>query len=146
MPDQFIERSAPRLDGLPRRRRRERAVTVVVTGLAVLGGATLAGCQTSPAAERRLVKRARSLEHTVAVWGRTEAERPERLARAVGFTDADLRGRVDRYRRAEEGAAEWLRRDADRWQQRQRLYWKETGRILGGHPAGIERSAVTLFY
>jgi hypothetical protein len=62
------------------------------------------------------------------------------------LADADLRGRVDRYRRAEEGAAEWLRRDADRWQQRQRLYWEETGRILGGHPGRIEYNAVTLFY
>lgn len=123
-----------------------RRATAVVAGLAVLAVVALAGCRTSPVGERRLAKRTSSLEHTVAIWGRTEAERPQRFARTVGLADADLRGRVDRYRRAEEGAAEWLRRDAERWEQRQPLYWEETGRILSGHPERIEYSAVTLFY
>ncbi|MEW6197079.1 MAG: hypothetical protein AB1601_00225 [Planctomycetota bacterium] len=139
-------RSATRVGGLTRGSWISRPATTVAAGLAVLAVATLAGCRASPVGERRLAKRTSSLEHTAAVWGRTEVERPQRLAHTVGLADADLRGRVDRYRRAEQRAAEWLRRDAERWPQRQRLYWEETGRILGGHPERIECSAVTLFY
>lgn len=144
--EEATNRSTPRVGGLIRDSWTLRWVTAVVAGLAVLGVATLAGCRTSPVGERRLAKRTRSMEHTVAIWGRTEAERPQRFARTAGLADADLRGRVDRFRRAEQGAAEWLRRDAERWEQRQRPYWEETGRILGAHPERIEYSAVTLFY
>lgn len=108
--------------------------------------AGLAGCQSSPIAEQRLAKRTDSLERTVAVWAKSEAGRPRRCADTTALALADLGQRVERYRRAEHAAVDWLRRDAERWAQRQRLYWEETGRILGGHPERIEYSAVTLFY
>ena len=106
----------------------------------------LFGCQSSPIAEQRLAKRTDSLERTVTVWAKSEAGRPQRCADTTAIALADLGQRVERYRRAEQAAVDWLRRDAERWQQRQRLYWEETGRILGGHPERIEYSAVTLFY
>jgi hypothetical protein len=110
-----------------------------------LAGASV-GCQNADFGERRLQMRDGSLRWTADVWAKSEESRPERLGTAVAYIQANEERHAEALDWDAREARRLLRDDVDRWQQRQPLYWKEIGRILGGRPDEIERYAIIMFY
>jgi hypothetical protein len=110
-----------------------------------LGGASV-GCQNADFGERRLQMRDESLRWTADMLAKSEESRPERLRTALAYIGANEERHAEALDWDAREVRRLLRDDVDRWQQRQPLYWKETGRILWGQPDQIERNAITMFY
>jgi hypothetical protein len=126
----------------------------ITRGAAPLGGALLsgvvllgaAGCQHQALAERRLGYRADALHWTAETLARSEQMHWEDLGDGLAYIPENEQRHAEWLAQSAEGAAQMLRDDVERWQQRQPLYWKEFGRILRGRPEEIEPNAIVMFY
>ncbi|MBW7906324.1 MAG: hypothetical protein LC135_04415 [Phycisphaerae bacterium] len=103
------------------------------------------GCTEHALVQRRLAERERSAQVAVSVIAKRESESPGNLRKAAQFIADDLRRDADSTTANVGEIEDYLRRDLQRWIDRQDDYLREAGRILRGQPETIERTAVILF-
>lgn len=124
------------------RQRRPIAAAALLVGAAVF----LAGCETSPAAKRRLQMREERFARTVDTWARSEAGRPAKVERDIAFVEQNLERQAVRLERAIHWVETWPARDVKRFRDRGPLYLDKAGKIMWGKPEGLEPTAITMFF
>lgn len=122
-----------------------RETALALSAVLAVGTLFAAGCQLSPAAEKRVRMRARNVARTLDMAARSEQSRPARLARTTAMIKERAETDVHNTQRNFRNIQFYIDRDLNRWPENQQRYQRWLGDVFEGKPENIEPVIVFMF-